>query len=114
MANNVQPRFTDNEIKSIAINPMGRSSEAGVLSVMKLGLAVRDANINNGIVNHPSDNNSGYTVGPFQWDIAAQRNGKEFVERYNNSEYIINNPDKRIPDNEVDTIAYRLQQNRKT
>lgn len=65
MANNVQPRFTDNEIKPIAINPMGRSNEAGVLSVMKLGLAVRNANINNGIVNHPSDNSNGYILDLF-------------------------------------------------
>ena len=75
-------RFSDEELRSLAVNAMGRGSEAGSLPVMKLGLAT---NTNHGIVHFSSGNNSGYTVGFFQWDFGQKdaQSARDMVEGYN-------------------------------
>ena len=73
--------FSDNELKALAINAMGRSSEAASLPVMELGLA--DNVDKDGIVR--SKYNSGYSLGFFQWDFGAkdQQSAKDLVSSYN-------------------------------
>ena len=76
--------FTDNELRHIALNAMGRASEAGTEPVFRLGFA---ANIVDGV---PS-NNSGYTLGYMQVDYGAQTDFKKnitdkvegFIDAYN-------------------------------
>ncbi|MDR0723699.1 MAG: peptidoglycan-binding protein [Endomicrobium sp.] len=107
--------FTENELKSIATNAMGRSSEAGQEAVMKLGLAV---NVNrNGAIQHkprtdPKANNSGYSAGLFQWDFGARKNGKDFIKDYNNSTYVKEHPEKAITDEDINKYTKLLNQNR--
>lgn len=105
-------QFTENELKFLAANAMGRSSEAGSLAVMKLGLAIPNANLStsNGVttVSYPSGNNSGYTVGFFQWDFGAKRNAREMIDAYN--EWA--GDDKKIPAADIDSVVQRLEQNR--
>lgn len=61
---NNSPRFSDNELESLAANAMGRGSEAGSLAVLKLGLAIPNSHLRteNGrtIISYPPSNNSAY------------------------------------------------------
>ncbi|MDR0579407.1 MAG: hypothetical protein LBG21_02280 [Campylobacteraceae bacterium] len=110
--------FTDNELRSIALNAVGRTSEAGGKSVIRIGLAIPDGHITDDAkINYPPKGskesfNSGFSVGVFQWDIGAKKNGKEIIEVYNNSEYVKSGKGKSIPEDKVDAYALVLQQNR--
>ncbi|MDR1285506.1 MAG: hypothetical protein LBJ88_04815 [Campylobacteraceae bacterium] len=121
--------FTDNELKSIAINAVGRSSEAGSKAIMRIGLAVpekflveKDENgkvYRTGKIKYPPEGakdsiNSGFSVGVLQWDIGQQKNGKEILEIYNDSEHVKNGGGAKIAEDKVDEYTLILQQNRDT
>ena len=108
--------FTDNELRYIALNAVGRTSEAGGKSVIRIGLAIpekyltKDAKIDYPSKGSKDSFNSGFSVGVFQWDIGQQENGKEIIEAYNNSEYVKSGKGKSIT--KIDEYALVLQQNR--
>jgi hypothetical protein len=108
--------FTDNELRSIAVNAAGRTSEAGGKAVIRIGLAVPEKYLEEkGKIDYPAKGsngsfNSGFSVGVFQWDIGQKKNGKEIIEAYNNSEYVKSGKGESIK--KVDEYALVLQQNR--
>ncbi|MDR1285620.1 MAG: hypothetical protein LBJ88_05425 [Campylobacteraceae bacterium] len=114
--------FTDNELKSITVNAVGRSSEAGTKAIMRIGLASEEQYLANGTIKYPDKYingkpnpesfNSGFSVGLLQWDIGQQRNGKEIIEIYNNSNYIKENPTLAISEKDIEKFAKVLEQNR--
>jgi hypothetical protein len=85
------------------------------MAVMKLGLAV-NVKSDGAILHKPSTdplaNNSGYSVGFFQWDIGQNKNGKEFIEAYNNSNYVKEHPEKAIAEQDIAKYVKLLNQNR--
>lgn len=110
-------KFSDNELKAIAVNSMGRASEAGVLSVMRLGLAVPGKLNSKGAFEHAipyptKGNTSGYTIGFFQWDVGAKKNGREIIDAYNSSDYVKANPTKKVNETDIADTVSRLEQNR--
>lgn len=74
--------LSDNELKAIAINAMGRSSEAGSLPVMQLGLAGSEKEGKAYPIMR-----SGYSLGFFQWDFGNKdsdaSSAKALVNAYN-------------------------------
>lgn len=108
----LQNNFTNNELRSISANSMGRGSEAGVLPVMTLGFAgnVSDGNLTFTYSNGTA-HNSGYTVGFMQWDFGQKRNASELVEAYNRSSYVQQNPNKRIDESDIANTISALEQN---
>lgn len=71
--------LSENELQALSINAMGRASEGGTSAMMKIGFA-------SNIVSGKPVNNSGFTIGFFQWDFAQKGNesAREFIDEYNN------------------------------
>jgi hypothetical protein len=73
-------QFTVNQLRAIAYDAMGRGSETGQYAAFRLTLA---GSVSNGLA-YPLQN-SGYTVGFFQWDFGSKglQSAKDLVNAYN-------------------------------